>query len=76
MDFLQLEGKAVLVVGVANKKSVAWHVARVLTEAGARVIYSVRSEARKNGMLYMQEEGLRLVVKGSTSLAELQANVK
>jgi hypothetical protein len=24
----------------------------------------------------MHEEGLRLVVKGSTSLAELQANVK
>lgn len=47
MDFLQLAGKAVLVVGVANRKSVAWHVARVLTEAGARVIYSVRSEARK-----------------------------
>jgi len=37
---------------------------------------AVRSEARKNGMLYMHEEGLRLVVKGSTSLAELQANVK
>jgi enoyl-[acyl-carrier protein] reductase I len=47
MDFLQLTGKSIVVFGVANKKSVAWHVARVLTEAGASVVYVVRSPARK-----------------------------
>jgi enoyl-[acyl-carrier protein] reductase I len=47
VDFLQLAGKTILVVGVANRKSVAWHVARVLTEAGASVVYSVRSETRR-----------------------------
>ena len=47
MDFLQLAGKTVLVFGVANRKSVAWHTARVLTEAGAVVLYAVRSEERK-----------------------------
>lgn len=46
-DFLGLTGKTFLVMGAANKKSVAWHVARVLSEAGARVIHSVRSEARR-----------------------------
>ncbi len=46
-DFLQLAGKTVLVTGVANKKSVAWHTAKLLTEADCRVIYSVRSEARR-----------------------------
>lgn len=46
MDFLQLSGKNILVVGVANRKSVAWHTARVLQEAGARVLFSVRSTAR------------------------------
>ncbi len=46
-DFLQLAGKTVLVAGVANKKSIAWHVAKQLTEAECRVIYSVRSEARQ-----------------------------
>ncbi len=46
MDFLQLNGKDVLVVGVANRKSVAWKTAQVLLEAGARVIFSVRSEER------------------------------
>lgn len=46
-DFLQLSGKTVLVCGVANRKSVAWHIAKVLEEADCRVIYSVRSEARR-----------------------------
>ncbi len=47
MDFLQLTGKAIVVFGVANKKSIAWHIGRTLEEHGARVIYVVRSEARK-----------------------------
>ncbi|MGL4514732.1 MAG: enoyl-ACP reductase FabI [Lacipirellulaceae bacterium] len=47
-DFLQLAGKTVLVTGVANKKSVAWHVARLLVEADCRVVYSVRSEKRRD----------------------------
>ena len=45
-DFLELAGRRVLVLGVANRRSVAWHAARVLTDAGAEVIYSVRSEKR------------------------------
>ena len=49
-DFLQLEGKTVLVMGVANRKSVAWHVGRVLAEAGVDVVYSVRSEARRENV--------------------------
>lgn len=36
----------------------------------------IKAEARKNGMLYMKEEGLRLVVKGMTSLEELNRVVK
>ena len=47
-DFLQLAGKRILVMGVANRKSVAWHVSRVLVEAGANVVYAVRSEARRD----------------------------
>ncbi len=37
---------------------------------------TIKAEARKNGMLYMKEEGLRLVVKGITSLDELLRVVK
>ena len=47
MDFLQLSGKPVVVFGVANKKSVAWHIGKTLESHGAKVIYVVRSEARK-----------------------------
>lgn len=50
MSFLGIRDKCFLVFGVANKKSVAWAVGRVLEEEGARVIYSVRSEARKTGL--------------------------
>jgi enoyl-[acyl-carrier protein] reductase I len=49
-DFLQLAGKTILVMGVANRKSVAWHVGKVLAEAGADVVYSVRSEARRESV--------------------------
>ncbi|WP_437201848.1 GspE/PulE family protein [Planctomicrobium sp. SH664] len=37
---------------------------------------TIRNEARKDGMLYMQEEGLRLVVKGITSVDEIRRVVK
>jgi enoyl-[acyl-carrier protein] reductase I len=47
VDFLQLAGKRILVMGVANRKSVAWHISRVLVDAGAEVIYSVRSQERR-----------------------------
>lgn len=47
MDFLQLTGRPILVMGVANRKSVAWRTAAALTEAGADVLYAVRSEARR-----------------------------
>lgn len=46
MDFLQLSGKNILVVGVANRKSVAYHSAKILQDAGANLLFSVRSESR------------------------------
>ena len=50
MDFLQLADKTVLVTGVANRKSVAYHIAQLLEQTGATVIYSVRSEQRKQAL--------------------------
>lgn len=47
-DFLQLDGKSVLVMGLANKKSVAWHTGQTLREAGAKLIWSVRSAERRD----------------------------
>ena len=47
MDFLQLAAKKIIVFGLANRKSVACAIARVLQEAGAEIIHVVRSPLRK-----------------------------
>ena len=46
MSFLGLEGSRIVVFGLANKKSVACSIGRVLVEAGAEVIHVVRSAQR------------------------------
>ncbi|MDR1518611.1 MAG: SDR family oxidoreductase [Planctomycetota bacterium] len=45
MSFLGLAGKTFLVAGVANRKSVAWHIASGLLAEGAEVVLSVRDAA-------------------------------
>ncbi len=45
MSFLGLEGRSVLVMGVANRKSVAAHAARLLLDEGASLLLSVRDDA-------------------------------
>ena len=47
MDFLRIEGKTFVIFGLANKKSVAAAIGRVLVDQGARVIHVVRSEERR-----------------------------
>lgn len=41
-DLLKLEGKNVVVTGVANERSIAWGIAQSLYKAGANVIYTYR----------------------------------
>jgi enoyl-[acyl-carrier protein] reductase I len=50
IDYMGLAGKTFLVMGVANKKSVAYRIARQIEQLGATVIYSVRSEARRESL--------------------------
>ena len=47
MDFLKLTDKKIVVFGLANRKSVACAIAKVLQEAGAEVIHVVRSDLRR-----------------------------
>lgn len=49
-DFLGLDGKTLVVFGVANKKSIAYHVGNTLEQAGATVVYVVRSESRRESV--------------------------
>lgn len=50
MSFLDITGKTFLVTGVANRKSVAWHIAQLLEGEGAKVVYSVRSQERLDSL--------------------------
>jgi len=50
MSFLGLKDKTFLITGVANKKSVAYHIGKILSEEGSKVLYSVRSEKRKESL--------------------------
>ncbi|OGV39890.1 MAG: enoyl-ACP reductase [Lentisphaerae bacterium GWF2_45_14] len=47
MGFLLIEGRKFLLFGVANRKSVAFHIAQVLKEEGAELIFSVFGEEQK-----------------------------
>jgi enoyl-[acyl-carrier protein] reductase I len=49
-DFLQLSGKRIIVFGVANRKSVAFHVVQELVDAGADVVLVVRTSERKESV--------------------------
>ena len=48
--FLGFSGNTYLVMGVANKKSVAYRIANQIEQLGGNVIYAVRSEQRKESV--------------------------
>ncbi len=50
MDYLDIADRTFLVFGVANRKSIAFSTGQVLSEAKANVVYSVRSEERKESV--------------------------
>ena len=47
-DWLGLEGKKIVVCGIANKRSVGFHIGKRLQAAGAEVLWVVRSETRRD----------------------------
>lgn len=50
MAWMSFKDKRYLVMGVANRKSIAWHIAKTLEAEGAQVLYTVRSQARKDSL--------------------------
>jgi enoyl-[acyl-carrier protein] reductase I len=77
-DFLQLEGRRILLTGVANRKSVAWHISRVLNEAGAEVVYVVRSAARRNQVESLLGDAAVFIcdVESEEQIAQLARDLK
>lgn len=47
MDVLNLKDKNIVVMGVANERSIAWGAAEKLLEVGANVIFTYRKDRSK-----------------------------
>ncbi|ARI78456.1 enoyl-ACP reductase FabI [Halobacillus mangrovi] len=55
-DLLKLKDKNIVVMGVANKRSLAWGVAKSLYQAGANVIFTYRKERSYTKLQKLLEE--------------------
>lgn len=77
MSFLDLHDKTFLIFGVANRKSVAWHIAKTLEDEGARVIFSVRSESRKESLKKLLQDRPTFIcdVEHPTQIEQLAQDV-
>ncbi|WP_139490141.1 enoyl-ACP reductase FabI [Brevibacillus dissolubilis] len=49
-SLLQLEGKNILIMGVANHRSIAWGIAQSLSKAGANLIFTYQGERLKENV--------------------------
>jgi enoyl-[acyl-carrier protein] reductase I len=62
VDFLQLTDKSILIFGVANRKSVAWHIGRVLAETGAKCVYVVQNEDVRQNVAKLVDDREKIYV--------------
>ena len=62
MSFLDLEDKTFCVIGVANRKSIAYHIAKELEDEGASVVHIVRSVARRESLRKLLGENAEIHV--------------
>jgi enoyl-[acyl-carrier protein] reductase I len=76
-DFLQLSGKRILIFGVANRKSVAYHVGRVLAEAGAECVFVVQNQAIRDAVakLFQGAEIYTCDVEDESQIERLRAEI-
>lgn len=70
MDILQLKNKNIVVMGVANERSIAWGIAKRLMEVGANVIFTYRKERSKGKI----EKVLENYTNYRTSIVECDVN--
>lgn len=75
---LNLENKIFFIAGVANKKSVAAHIANTLLENGAKVIFSAQNENNLKAIekLFPNSPAFILNVEDQDSLKQLSENIK
>ena len=56
-----LEGKKILVMGVANKRSIAWGCAQVMAQQGATLIFTYQNERMKKSLAKLVNDDDRLI---------------
>ena len=65
-DLLNIKGKNIVIMGVANERSLAWGVAKTLHQAGANLIFTYRKERsmdRINKLLLANDMKAKLIVQ-------------
>lgn len=56
-----LAGKKIVIMGVANKRSIAWGCARVMAEQGAEVIYTYQNDRMKKSVNRLVNDETHLI---------------
>lgn len=62
-----LTGKKIVVMGVANKRSIAWGCAQVMAKLGAQIIYTYQNERMKKSVERLTDDGDFLIECNVTS---------
>lgn len=74
-----LANKTILVMGVANRRSIAWGCAQVMQEQGANLIYTYQNEHLKKGLLKLTGDEASLLecdVADDNSIAQAFSEIK
>ena len=74
-----LANKTILVMGVANRRSIAWGCAQVMKEQGANLIYTYQNERLKKGLLKLTGDEASLLecdVADDNSIAQAFSEIK
>jgi len=77
MNFLDLDNKNIVLMGVANRRSVAWAIGALLQDMGAKVIYVVQDESlvAKNRRLFGAAPVFICDVEDDAQVSKLAASV-
>lgn len=80
MDLIKVQGKNFVVTGVANSRSIAWGMAKVLDRAGANLLFTYRKERSKDKLIQLLDKEMpnqkRLISCDVLSDASIQNAMK
>jgi enoyl-[acyl-carrier protein] reductase I len=79
MDFLSLNGRNIVLAGVANKRSVAWATAKVLRECGANLLFLFKDReliAKNRPLIGDDAAALPCDVESDEDIARLEERVR